>query len=40
MIPLHTIARRGGEPMLFWDFDIGWTGSMHDANLWGMIAIG
>ena len=20
---------------LFWDFDIGWAGSMHDANLWG-----
>lgn len=25
---------------LFWDFDIGWAGSMHDANLWGRTAIG
>ena len=25
---------------LFWDFDIGWTGSMHDANLWAKTAIG
>ena len=25
---------------LFWDFDIGWAGSMHDANLWGRSAIG
>ena len=21
---------------LFWDFDIGWAGSMHDANLWAL----
>ena len=20
---------------IFWDFDIGWAGSMHDPNLWG-----
>ena len=25
---------------LFWDYDIGWAGSMHDANLWGRTAIG
>ena len=25
---------------LFWDFDIGWAGSLHDANLWGRTAIG
>jgi hypothetical protein len=24
----------------FWDFDIGWVGSMHDANLWAMMDIG
>ena len=25
---------------LFWDFDIGWAGSMHDANLWARTDIG
>ena len=25
---------------LFWDFDIGWAGSMHDANLWARTEIG
>ena len=25
---------------IFWDFDIGWAGSMHDANLWGRTEIG
>jgi hypothetical protein len=25
---------------LFGDFDIGWAGSMHDANLWAMTKIG
>ena len=25
---------------MFWDFDIGWVGFMHDANLWGRTAIG
>ena len=25
---------------LFWDFDIGWAGSMHNANLWSRTAIG
>ena len=25
---------------LFWDFDIGWAGSMHDANFWSRTAIG
>ena len=25
---------------LFWDFDIGWAGSLHDANLWSRTAIG
>ena len=25
---------------LFWDYDIGWAGSMHDANLWGRSDIG
>ena len=25
---------------LFWDYDIGWAGSMHDANLWARTHIG
>ena len=25
---------------IFWDFDIGWAGSMHDANLWARTDIG
>ena len=25
---------------LFWDFDIGWAGSMHNANLWARMDIG
>ena len=25
---------------LFWDFDIGWAGSLYNANLWGKTAIG
>jgi hypothetical protein len=26
--------------VFFWDFDIGWVGSMHDANLWAQSDIG
>lgn len=25
---------------LFWNFDIDWTGSMHDANMWARTEIG
>ena len=33
----HSILLQGvvSAKCLFWDFDIGWAGSMHDANLWG-----
>ena len=38
----HSILLQGvvSAKCLFWDFDIGWAGSMHDANLWGRTAIG
>lgn len=38
----HSILLQGvvSSKCLFWDFDIGWAGSMHDANLWGRTAIG
>ena len=38
----HSILLQGvvSSKCLFWDFDIGWVGSMHDANLWGRNAIG
>ena len=38
----HSILLQGmvSAKCLFWDFDIGWAGSMHDANLWARIAIG
>ena len=38
----HSILLQGvvSAKCLFWDFDIGWAGSMHDANLWGQTAIG
>lgn len=37
----HSILLQGvvSSKCLFWDFDIGWAGSMHDANLWGRTAI-
>lgn len=38
----HSILLHGvvSSKCLFWDFDIGWVGSMHDTNLWGRTAIG
>jgi hypothetical protein len=38
----HSILLQGvvSSKCMFWDFDIGWAGSMHDANLWGRTAIG
>ena len=38
----HSILLQGvvSAKCLFWDFDIGWAGSMHDANLWARTAIG
>ena len=38
----HSIFLQGvvSAKCLFWDFDIGWAGSMHDANLWARTAIG
>ena len=38
----HSVLLQGvvSAKCLFWDFDIGWAGSMHDANLWGRTAIG
>ena len=38
----HSILLQGvvSSKCLFWDFDIGWAGSMHDANLWERTAIG
>ncbi|OAE32235.1 hypothetical protein AXG93_1089s1000 [Marchantia polymorpha subsp. ruderalis] len=37
----HSILLQGvvSSKYLFWDFDIGWARSMHDANLWGRTAI-
>ena len=38
----HSILLQGvvSAKCLFWDFDIGWAGSMHDANLWARTEIG
>ena len=38
----HSILLQGvvSSKCLFWDFDIGWAGSMHDANLWARTDIG
>ena len=38
----HSILLQGvvSSKCLFWDFDIDWAGSLHDANLWGRTAIG
>ena len=38
----HSVLLQGvvSSKCLFWDFDIGWAGSLHDANLWGRTAIG
>ena len=38
----HSIILQGMmyAKCLFWNFDIGWAGSMHDANLWARTAIG
>ena len=38
----HSILLQGvvSSKCMFWNFDIGWAGSMHDANLWEKTAIG
>jgi hypothetical protein len=38
----HSVLLQGvvSSKCIFWDFDIGWAGSLHDANLWGRTAIG
>ena len=38
----HSILLQGvvSSRCVFWDFDIGWAGSMHDANLWARSDIG
>lgn len=38
----HSILLQGvvSSKCLFWDYDIGWAGSMHDANLWARSDIG
>ena len=38
----HSLLLQGvvSAKCLFWDFDIGWAGSMHDANLWARTEIG
>ena len=38
----HSILLHGvvSSKCLFWDFDIGWAGSMYDANLWARSDIG
>ena len=38
----HSILLQGvvSAKCLFWDFDIGWAGSMHDTNLWARTEIG
>ena len=38
----HSILLQGvvSARCLFWDFNIGWVGSIHDANLWGRSEIG
>ena len=39
---LHSILLQGivSSKCLFWNFDIGWAGSLHDANLWSRSEIG
>ena len=38
----HSVLLQGvvSSKCLFWDFDIDWAGSMHDANLWARTKIG
>lgn len=38
----HSVLLQGvvTSRCVFWDFDIGWAGSMHDANLWARTEIG
>ena len=38
----HSVLLQGvvSAKCIFWDFDIGWAGSMHDANLWARSEIG
>jgi hypothetical protein len=38
----HSILLRDvvSRKCMFWDFDIGWAGSMYDANLWRKTAVG
>ena len=38
----HSVLLQGvvSSKCVFWDFDIGWAGSMHDANLWARSEIG
>jgi hypothetical protein len=38
----HSVLLQGvvSSKCIFWDFDIGWAGSMHDANLWARSDIG
>ena len=38
----HSILLQGmvSSKCLFWNYDIGWAGSMHDANLWARTHIG
>ena len=38
----HSVLLQGvvSSNCLFWSFDIGWAGSMHDANLWARTEIG
>ena len=40
MISLNLFAGVMLVKCLFWDFDIGWAGSMNVANMWGRTAIG
>ena len=37
----HSVLLQGvvSSKCLFWDYDIGWAGSMHDANLWARTEI-
>jgi hypothetical protein len=38
----HSVLLQGvvSRKCLFWDFDIGWTGLMHNANLWTRTDLG
>lgn len=38
----HSVLLQGvvSSKCIFWDYDIGWAGSMHDANLWARTDIG